>query len=138
MRLKRSIALACAVAVASAVMSLALLATEASAFRHPSPGGRCRVGMVVAPRRITAGEPVTIFGRLVCRRRVNAAGQVVQALPARPGRLRGSRYVQSTTTDAQGFYQFQLAGGVVETNASGTCAPTARRAPTGASGSPPR
>ncbi len=115
MRLKRSITAACAVAVASAVMSLALLATEASAFRHPSPGGRCRVGMVVAPRRITVGEPVTIFGRLVCRRRVNAAGQVVQLFQYIPG-TPGFSYLESTTTDAQGYYQFQNAGGVVETN----------------------
>jgi hypothetical protein len=115
MRLRRSIALACAVAVASAVSSLALFATEASAFRHRSPGGRCRVGMVVAPRRITAGEPVTIFGRLVCRRRANAAGQVVQLFQHIPG-TPGFSYVQSATTDAQGFYQFQNADGVVETN----------------------
>ncbi len=112
---KRSIAAACAVAVASAAMSLALLATEASAFRHRSPGGRCRVGMVVAPRRITAGEPVTIFGRLVCHRRAIAAGQVVQLFHHVLG-TPGFTYVQSTTTDAQGFYQFQNADGVVETN----------------------
>jgi hypothetical protein len=115
MRLRRrSIAVACAVAVTSAASSLAL-ATEASAFRHPSPGGRCRVGVVVAPRRITAGEPVTIFGRLVCRRRANAAGQVVRLFQHVLG-TPGFSYVQSTTTDAQGFYQFQNTGGVVETN----------------------
>jgi hypothetical protein len=111
---RRSIAVACAVAV-STVSSLALLATEASAFRHPSPSGRCRVGMVVAPRRITAGEPVTIFGRLVCHRRAKAAGQVVRLFHHVLG-TPGFTYVQSTTTDAQGFYQFQNADGVVETN----------------------
>ena len=67
MRLKGLAALACAVAVSSAVSSLALFATEASAFYHPSANGRCRIGIQVVPRRITAGEPVTIFGRLVCR-----------------------------------------------------------------------
>ncbi len=111
---RRSIAVACAVAV-STVSSLALLATEASAFRHRSPSGRCRVGMVVAPRQITAGEPVTIFGRLVCRGRANAAGQVVRLFHHVLG-APGFTYVQSTTTDAQGFYQFQRADGVVETN----------------------
>jgi hypothetical protein len=115
MRLRRSIALTCAVAVTSAVSSLSLFATEASAFRHPSPDGRCRIGMVVAPRRITVGEPVTIFGRLVCRRRVRAAGQVVQLFQHIPGTA-GFSYVQSATTDAQGYYQFQNADGVVETN----------------------
>ena len=71
--------------------------------------------MVVAPRRITAGEPVTIFGRLVCRGRANAADQVVRLFQYVPG-TPGFTYVQSTTTDAQGFYQFQNADGVVETN----------------------
>ena len=114
MRSKRSIAVACAVAV-SAVSSLALFATEASAFRHPSPNGRCHVGMVVAPRQITADEPVTIFGRLVCRGRANAADRVVRLFHHILG-TPGFTYVQSTTTDAQGFYQFQRADGVVETN----------------------
>src|SRR5580704_18250285 len=109
MRLRRrSIAAACAVAVTSAVSSLAVFATGASAFRHPSPNGRCHISEVVAPREITAGEPVTIFGRLVCRGRANAAGQVVRLFHHILG-TPGFSYVQSTTTNAQGFYQFQRA-----------------------------
>jgi hypothetical protein len=105
------VALACAVATSS----LALLATGASAFRHPSPNGRCRISIDVVPRQITAGEPVTIFGRLICRGRARAANQVVRLFHHIPG-APGFTYVQSATTDAQGFYQFQRADGVVETN----------------------
>jgi hypothetical protein len=105
------VALACSVAVSS----LGLLAVGASAFRHPSPGGRCRVSMQVVPRRITAGEPVVIFGQLRCRGRASAAGQVVRLFHHIHG-VGGFTFVQSTTTDAQGFYQFQGADGVVETD----------------------
>jgi hypothetical protein len=105
------VALACAVAISS----LAVLATGASAFRHPNPSGRCRVSIDVVPRQITAGEPVTIFGRLLCRRQVRAANRVVRLFHHVPG-LPGFTFVQSTTTDAQGFYQFQRADGVVDTN----------------------
>ncbi|MGH2855677.1 MAG: hypothetical protein ACRDLF_15990, partial [Solirubrobacteraceae bacterium] len=112
MRLRGLTALACAVAVSSAVLSLALLATEASAFYHPSPRGRCRVG-IQAPRRITAGEPVTIFGRLVCRRRVSAADRVVKLFRHVAG-TPGFALVQSTTTNEQGIYEFQPVAGPVE------------------------
>jgi hypothetical protein len=111
MRLRRRLALACTVAISL----LALLATGASAFKHRSPSGRCRVDIQVVPRRITAGEPVTIFGRLVCRGRASAADQVVRLFHHVLG-APGFTYVQSTTTDALGFYQFQRADGVVETN----------------------
>jgi hypothetical protein len=104
-----------ALACAAATSSLALLATGASAFQHPSLNGRCRIGIEVVPRRITAGEPVTIFGRLRCRRQVGAANRVVRLFHHVPG-APGFTFVQSTTTDAQGFYQFQRADGVVETN----------------------
>jgi hypothetical protein len=115
MRLRRQLVLVCAVAVSATISSLALLATGAYAFKHPSPGGRCRIGIEVVPRRITEGEPVVIFGRLVCRGRASAADQVVRLfhhIPSAPGFTE----VQSTTTDAHGFYQFQRADGVVETN----------------------
>jgi hypothetical protein len=105
------VALACAVAISS----LAVLATGASAFRHPNPSGRCRVSIDVVPRQITAGEPVTIFGRLLCRRQVRAANRVVRLFHHFPG-IPGFALVQSTTTDAQGFYQFQRADGVVDSN----------------------
>lgn len=111
MRLRGLLTLTCAVAVSS----LALLAAGASAFQHPGPGGRCRVGIQVVPRRIAAGDPVVVFGRLVCHGRASAADQTVRLFHHIPG-VPGFVFVQSTTTDAQGFYQFQRADGVVETN----------------------
>jgi hypothetical protein len=101
---------------AVAASSLGLFTAGASAFRHPSPSGRCHVSIEVVPRgRITAGEPVTIFGRLVCHGRGNVANQAVR-LFHHLGGTPGFTYVQSTTTDEHGYYQFQRADGVVETN----------------------
>jgi hypothetical protein len=89
----------------------------ASAHKHPSPGGRCRVSIEVAPRQITAGDPVVIFGRLACRRGAQAGGQTVRLYHHLIGSHSfGFGYVQSTTTDARGFYEFSRADGVVETN----------------------
>ncbi len=110
MRLRRA-AYACAVAASS----LALLAPGASAFMHRSPDGRCAVNISVAPREITAGEPVTVFGRLLCHNPNRAANQVVKLFHHIPG-TPGFAYVQSTVTNAQGFYEFQRADGVVETS----------------------
>lgn len=89
----------------------------ASAHKHSSPSGRCRVSIEVAPRQITAGDPVVIFGRLVCRRGAQVAGQTVRLYHHLiGGHSFGFGYVQSTTTDARGFYEFSRADGVVETN----------------------
>ena len=101
---------------AVAALSLGLFATGASAFKHSSPLGRCRASIQVVPRRTTAGEPVVVFGRLTCRGRTSAADQVVRLFHHLRGGAPGFTYVQSTTTDAQGFYQFQRADGVVETS----------------------
>lgn len=100
---------------AVAALSLGLLATGASAFRHPSPNGRCRIRMYAVPWRISAGEPVTVFGRLVCRHRASAAGQVVRLFHHVRG-VPGFTVVASTTTDANGFYQFANADSPVETS----------------------
>jgi len=105
------------VAAAVAVTSLLALAPAgASALKHPSPNGRCRIDINVAPREITAGDPVVIFGRLLCVRRANDANQTVRLYHHLRGGLPGFTYVQSTTTDANGFYEFARADGVVETN----------------------
>jgi hypothetical protein len=96
---------------------LGLCATGASAFEHPSPTGRCRIGIDVIPHaRITAGDPVVIFGRLVCSGHASAADQVVRLFHHLRGGAPGFTFVQSTTTDASGAYQFQRADGVVETS----------------------
>jgi hypothetical protein len=89
----------------------------ASAQKHPSPNGHCRVSIDVAPRQITAGDQVVIFGRLACRGGAQAGGQTVKLYHHLSGSL-GFTYVQSTTTDARGFYEFSRADGVVDTNRS--------------------
>jgi hypothetical protein len=111
MRLHR---LASATIVAAASLTL-MAPAVAAAHRHPSPGGRCRINLNVAPREITAGDPVVAFGRLVCTRRVNAAGQTVKLFEHSLG-TPGSTLVQSTSTDALGFYELTQTG--VETNSA--------------------
>jgi len=107
------------IVVATALLMLAP-AAEARPGRHiffPGFPGRCRISIEVAPRQITAGDPVTIFGRLSCRRHHGEAGQVVKLYHHVAGSF-GYGYVQSTTTDARGFYQFMRADGVVTSNRS--------------------
>lgn len=111
MRLRK---LAPTVAAATVLLALAVPAA-ASAHKHPSPSGRCRIDLNVAPRQITAGDPVIAFGRLMCTRRVNAAGQTVKLLAHSHG-TPGYTVVQSTTTGPLGFYEFAQTG--VQTNSS--------------------
>jgi phage protein U len=75
--------------------------------KHPSPSGRCSVNINAAPHEITAGETVVVFGQLRCQHRavIPAAGQTVTLL-GRASTSFGFHAVQSTTTDAQGFYEF--------------------------------
>ncbi len=111
MRLRK---LATAATAASALLALAVPAA-ASAHKHPSPSGRCRIDLNVAPRQITAGDPVVAFGRLFCTRRVNAEGQTVKLLEHSYG-TPGYTVVQSTTTGPLGFYELTQTG--VQTNSS--------------------
>lgn len=116
MRTRRPIEVA-----ALAIALLILASTAASAHRHPSFGGGCRIDVNVAPHEITAGDPVVIFGRLVCRRPGREANQAVKLYHHLRGPFRGSfgfTYVQSTSTGAHGFYEFARADGVVDTNRS--------------------
>ncbi len=112
----RSQKMALAIAVAMALLTLAPTADARPARRIFFPG-RCRVNINVAPRQITAGDPVTIFGRLVCQHHRGEAAQVVKLYHHVAGSF-GYSYVQSTRTDAQGFYEFTRADGVVVSNRS--------------------
>ena len=113
----RSQKMALAIAVAMALLTLAPTADARPARRIFFPG-RCRVNINVAPRQITAGDPVTIFGRLLCSgRRHGEAGQAVKLYHHVAGSF-GYSYVQSTRTDAHGFYEFTRADGVVDSNRS--------------------
>jgi hypothetical protein len=111
MRLRK---LAQAVIAATVLLALAVPAA-ASAHKHPSPNGRCRIDLNVAPRQITAGDPVLAYGRLVCDRRVKEAGQTVNLFEHSFG-TPGYTVVQSMTTGPLGFYEIPLNG--VQTNSS--------------------
>jgi hypothetical protein len=98
--------------LAAAAMLLALTPTGASAGartarKHPSPNGRCNVNINVAPRQLSAGDAVVVFGRLRCHRR-NVASQTVTLLERTAGA--GFGPVQTTTTDVRGFYELTVAG----------------------------
>jgi len=52
-------------ALIAATSLLALAPAAASAHKHPSPLGRCRINIEsIAPRLITAGESTELSGRL--------------------------------------------------------------------------
>lgn len=99
-------------ALVAAACALALAPAGASAARHRIVGGRCAINIEVAPRQITTGDPVVIFGRLRCPVH---AGQLVRLFHHLPGQP-GFAAVQTTATDASGFYELARADGVVTTN----------------------
>lgn len=104
--------------IAFAMASLTLVPiADASGARRIFFPGHCRIGIEVAPRQIRAGDPVTIFGKLTCRRHRGEAGAVVKLFHHLPDSF-GFSYVQSTRTDAHGFYEFTRADGVVNSNRS--------------------
>jgi hypothetical protein len=104
-------------AIAAVISLLVLAPSSAFARKHPSPNGRCAININVAPREIVAGEPVIVFGRLRCANQANAANQEVKLFHHLLGSP-GFSFVQSTTTDANGFYELANVDGVVETNRS--------------------
>src|SRR5438876_8811028 len=97
------------VAVAAVASVLALGPKSAVAKRHPSPHGLCRININVAPRLIEAGETALVFGRLRCAGRPDAAaGRTVRLLQRTAG-TGEFHIVQTTTTDARGFYELSQA-----------------------------
>jgi hypothetical protein len=94
-------------AVAAATALLALAPAAASARKHPSPFGRCRINISLSPRQVTAGDPTEVLGRLACNR-ANAGGQLVK-LYAHVAGTAGFVLVQSTTTEMNGSYKFTTA-----------------------------
>jgi hypothetical protein len=94
--------------IAAATSLLALAPAAAQAHKHPSPLGRCRIDISVAPRQITAGEATEVSGRLACRRHANPAAQPV-TLYAYVAGSAGYVPVQSTTTETSGAYKFSTA-----------------------------
>jgi hypothetical protein len=102
-------------AVAAVISLLVVLPSSASARKHPGRNGKCKIAMTVAPRQIVAGEPIVIFGQLLCANQADAAGREVVLYHHLAG-IGGFSIVQSVTTDASGFYSIAPADGVVETN----------------------
>ncbi len=94
-------------AVIAATSLLALAPAAASAHKHPSPLGRCRINIESVAPLITAGESTEISGRLACGH-ANPGGQTV-TLYAHATGTAGYIPVQSTTTEASGSYEFTTA-----------------------------
>ena len=93
-----------------AAMLLAVAPVGASARKHPSRNGRCNVNINLAPRVISAGDSVVVFGRLRCHGHPAPsliAGATVQLLEHSFG-TPGFGVVQTTSTDARGFYEFTV------------------------------
>jgi hypothetical protein len=76
---------------------LALAPAAASAHKHPSPLGRCRINIESFTPLVTAGDQIEIKGSLACRH-ANAGGQPVE-LYAHVAGTAGYVPVQSTTTE---------------------------------------
>jgi hypothetical protein len=102
-------------ALVAATSLLALAPAAASAHKHPSPLGRCRVNIKLMPALVSAGESTEVSGRLACGRRVNPVGQAVQ-LYAHVAGTAGFVPVGSTTTQTGGAYS--LTSPVESTNTS--------------------
>jgi hypothetical protein len=100
----------------TAVISLLVLAPSSAFARgHGGFDRRCAINMNVAPHEIVAGDQVVVFGRLRCANPAGVAGQEVKLFHHLLG-TQVSGFVQSTTTDAHGFYEFVGADGAIETN----------------------
>ena len=102
-------------AITAVISLLVLVPASAVARGHHGFDKRCVISLNVAPREIVAGDQVIVFGRLRCARPANASGQEVRLFHHLLG-TQISGFVQSTTTDAHGFYEFVDADGTVETN----------------------
>jgi len=98
-----------AAAVGAALLTLG--APAASAREHPRADGPCHVNINIAPRLIEAGESILAFGRLRCGGLPAraSAGRTVRLMQRAAGE-RGFHLVQTTTTDAHGFYELTRAG----------------------------
>ena len=99
-------------AVLSACAIAAVGAAVATAAPQHAFHGRV-ISIHAQPDPITAGDPVTIFGRLFGRHR---ADRLVVLYHRGPGRFARFVPVQTTRTDSTGAYELDRADGVVDTN----------------------
>ena len=100
------------VALAVAVCSAVVTPAGAQARKHPSPGGNHNVSINVSDNPVVAGDPVVIFGRLTGPNHADRAVTLWHRLNTQFG----FTPVQSTHTDAHGFYVFFRPKDVVNTN----------------------
>jgi hypothetical protein len=103
----RSSKLITALAAASALLVLAPAGAAArpagQKHANASPSGRCKVSLIAEPRTITSGEPVELFGQLLCTS-ASTEGQTVTVFE----RTAGSptfKQVATTTTVKEGLYK---------------------------------
>jgi hypothetical protein len=106
MRSAKLIGTLAAMATVLAITPAGALAHGRPLHKHPSPNGRCAVNINVAPRQITAGDSVVVFGHLRCLHRRTVASQTVTLLQHTVG-TPGTNQVL-TTTDANGFYELTV------------------------------
>lgn len=99
-------------AATAAACAMAILPAGASASKHPGPGGQHNVSINVSENPIVAGDQLAIFGRLTGPNHGNRQVVLWHRINPRPRFTR----VQTTTTDANGFYVFFRQPGVVNTN----------------------
>jgi hypothetical protein len=103
-------------ALIAASSLLALAPAVASAHKHPSPLGRCRINVSVDPVLIEAGDTTVVSGRLACSHNLHPAGAQV-TLYAHVTGTAGFVPVATTTTEATtGAYKFTT--GAESTNTS--------------------
>ncbi|HWX97545.1 MAG TPA: hypothetical protein VNZ01_11940, partial [Solirubrobacteraceae bacterium] len=96
-----------ALAAASALLVLAPAGAAArpagQKHANANPNARCHVSLIAEPRTIRAGDPVELFGQLLCTSGTTV-GQTVTVFE----RTAGSptfKAVATTTTVAEGFYK---------------------------------
>jgi hypothetical protein len=102
------------VPIAAMLAAAALLVPAgAQAARHLSPNGRHAVSLLSSENPITYGDPLVLFGRLVGP---NNGGRAVTLWHRVNGVIPVFTPIQTTTTDAAGFYAFQRLADVVDSN----------------------
>ena len=91
-------------ALLAATSLLAVTPAAASAHKHPSPLGRCRVDIQLMPALISAGESTSVSGQLKCGHGEGHVGQAVE-LYAHVAGTAGFVPVGGATTETGGAYK---------------------------------
>lgn len=86
-------------------------ARERREHAAPRAAGECRLTAHASARHITAGEGVSVLGKLLCGQGVGAGERLVTVYSAHPGAASSaaSSVAGTITTEADGSYQLQIA-----------------------------